>query len=138
MLSQNCSLPARQFGHTRSESTMQPTAARSPSLNFFTALPVLATRPTISCPGTHGYTVGIMFSHSLRTWCRSEWQTPQNKISICTSVGPGSRRRIAAGASPEAAFCAAYALAGYAFPFALEVLSSATTVEVMLDNSPHA
>ena len=34
--------------HLRQESTMQPTAARSPSRNFFTSLPTLTTRPTIS------------------------------------------------------------------------------------------
>ena len=35
-------------GHVPSESTMQPTAARSPVLNFDTAEPTLVTRPTIS------------------------------------------------------------------------------------------
>src|SRR5882672_6054954 len=53
-LSQYCSAPAKQFGQVRSESTMQPTPTVSPTLNFFTALPTFATRPTISCPGTHG------------------------------------------------------------------------------------
>ena len=33
---------------------MQPTAARSPGLNFVTAEPTLVTRPTISWPGTQG------------------------------------------------------------------------------------
>ena len=37
-----------QFGQVRSESTMQPTAARSPGLNPVTADPTLVTRPTIS------------------------------------------------------------------------------------------
>src|SRR5438034_8650540 len=30
--------------------------------------------------------------HSFRTECRSEWQMPQNRISICTSRSVGSRR----------------------------------------------
>jgi drug/metabolite transporter (DMT)-like permease len=47
---------------------MHPTAAMSPSLNFFTALPTFTTRPTISCPGTSGYTVGITSFHLFRTW----------------------------------------------------------------------
>ncbi len=51
---------------------MQPTAAMSPSLTFFTALPTFTTRPTISWPGTQGYTVGITAFHSSRTWCKSE------------------------------------------------------------------
>ncbi len=34
---------------------MQPTAARSPALNFVTSSPTAVTRPTISWPGTQGY-----------------------------------------------------------------------------------
>jgi hypothetical protein len=30
--------------------------------------------------------------HSPRAVWRSEWQTPQNMMSIATSFGPGSRR----------------------------------------------
>ena len=30
--------------------------------------------------------------HSPRAVCRSEWQTPQNRMSMATSPGPGSRR----------------------------------------------
>src|SRR5260370_5844633 len=55
-LSQYCSSPRVQFGHVLHESTRQPTAARSPCLNFVTALPTLLTRPTISWPGTTGET----------------------------------------------------------------------------------
>src|SRR5579862_1512650 len=84
-------MPAWHSGQVRSESTRQPTAARSPGLNLVTAEPTLITRPTISCPGTIGYTVGMNSLHSLRTECRSEWQIPQNKISICTSFSVGSR-----------------------------------------------
>src|SRR5437879_11798421 len=51
---QNCSRPAWHSGQVRSESTMQPTAARSPRLNLETAEPTLWTRPTISWPGTQG------------------------------------------------------------------------------------
>src|SRR5271169_2443950 len=92
---------------------MQPTAARSPCLNFLTAEPTIVTRPTISCPGTQGYTVGITPLHSLRTWCRSEWQMPQNRISICTSFSVGSRRGIVADARGDVALAAEYALALY-------------------------
>src|SRR5262245_29611744 len=70
---------------------MQPTAARSPTLNFFTPAPTFTTRPVISWPGTHGYIVG-QTAHSLRAVCRSLWHTPQNRISISTSPGPTSRR----------------------------------------------
>src|SRR5271166_1717951 len=72
-----------------------------------------------------------MVSHSLRTWWRSEWQTPQYKISICTSCGRGARRWIERGASPEAALCAAYAIAGYAFPVPVSLFSSDLIVEVI-------
>src|SRR5271165_3897424 len=87
--SQYCSSPALQLSHLRQESTMQPTPARSPTLNFFTALPTCDTRPTISCPGTIGKIPG---NQSLFTWCTSEWQIPQYSIAITTSFGSGSRR----------------------------------------------
>src|ERR1700741_4915507 len=77
---QNISSPARHSGQVPSESTMQPTAPRSPGLNFVTADPTFVTRPIISCPGTIGYTVGIHSLHSLRTARRSEWQMPQKRI----------------------------------------------------------
>ena len=46
-------------------------------------------------PETQGYTVGRAL-HSLRAWCWSEWQTPQKRISISTSLSVGSRRGIGA------------------------------------------
>src|SRR5271166_253048 len=96
IFSQYCSSPSRQFSQTPQEPTIHPTAAMSPSLNRFTALPAVTTRPTISCPGTQGYTVGSAFSQSLRTWCKSEWQTPQYRISIWTFLGRarGVRRKM--------------------------------------------
>src|SRR5215467_60975 len=106
MLRQNCSRPAWHSAQDLSESTRHPTAARSPSLNFVTAEPTLVTRPTISWPGTHGYTVGITPLHSSRTWWRSEWQIPQKRISICTSGSVGSRRAIVAEASDDVALAA--------------------------------
>jgi hypothetical protein len=45
---QYCSCPAWQFGQVRQESTIDPTAARSPGLNFATRSPTRVTRPTIS------------------------------------------------------------------------------------------
>src|SRR6266571_4174469 len=51
---QYCSNPARQFSQVRHESTMHPTALRSPGLNLVTLDPTRVTRPTISWPGTHG------------------------------------------------------------------------------------
>src|ERR1700719_1621494 len=50
---------------------------------------------------------------SLRTECRSEWQIPQNKISICTSRSVGSRRLILVEASGDIALAAEYAFALY-------------------------
>jgi len=79
---------------------MQPTAASSPSLSFFTPAPVRTTRPTISWPGTHGYRVPC---HSLRAVCRSEWQMPQYRMSMRTSDGSGARRSIVIGSSGASA-----------------------------------
>src|SRR5579862_2464146 len=106
MFGQKFSKPARHSGQVPSESTMQPTAARSPGLNFVTAEPTLVTRPTISWPGTIGYTVGMNSLHSLRAECRSEWQMPQNRISICTSFSVGSRRGIVVEAIGDFALAA--------------------------------
>ena len=64
-------------------------ADRSPALNRVTPRPDLATRPTISWPGTIGK---IASPHSLRTLWMSEWQTPQKRMSITTSSARGSRR----------------------------------------------
>ena len=55
-------------------------------------------------PGTTGYMVP---SHSPRAVCRSEWQTPQKRISISTSSGPGARRSKPKGASAPPAVRAA-------------------------------
>src|SRR6266851_9589183 len=103
MFGQNCSRPALHCGQVPSESTMHPTAAKSPGLNLVSAEPTLVTRPTISWPGTMGYTVGMNSLHSLRTECRSEWQMPQKRISICTSCSVGSRRVILVEASDDVA-----------------------------------
>src|SRR5690349_7610321 len=92
---------------------MQPTATRSPGLYLVTPEPTLVTRPTISCPGTIGYFVAINSLHSLRTECRSEWQIPQKRISICTSRSVGSRRAIVVEASGDVSPAAAYAFASY-------------------------
>src|SRR6266536_6667631 len=51
---QYCSNPAWQFSQVRHESTMHPTALRSPGLNLVTRDPTRVTRPTISWPGTQG------------------------------------------------------------------------------------
>src|SRR5262249_23913143 len=88
------------------------TAAIWPSWNFLTSLPILVTRPTISWPGTHGYTVGITSFHSLSAWCKSEWHTPQYKISSCTSPGRGARRLIVCAANRPVGLGAANAFAG--------------------------
>src|SRR5204863_6224647 len=113
-----------QFGQVRSESTMQPTATRSPGLYLVTAEPTFVTRPTISWPGTIGYTVGMNSLHSLRTECRSEWQMPQKRISICTSRSVGSRRLILVDASPDVGLAAQYAFALYVVGCMLELLLS--------------
>src|SRR3954470_21699183 len=89
--SQYCSRLSLQYSHSRQESTMQPTPTMSPTLYLLTWPPTLTTLPTISCPGTTGHIEG---PHSLRAVCRSEWQTPQNKISISTSCGVGFLRLI--------------------------------------------
>ena len=68
---------------------MQPTPTGSPALKRVTADPTALTRPMISCPGTIG---NLLLPQSLRAWCRSEWQTPQNRMSITTSSGRMARR----------------------------------------------
>ena len=85
---------------------MQPTPARSPALNLVTSAPTSTTRPTISWPGTIGK---VELPHSSRAWWMSEWQTPQNRISIRTSFGPVARRSMLKGASGARAEVAAYA-----------------------------
>ena len=75
---------------------MQPTPARSPTLNFVTPSPTRVTRPMISWPGTIG---NVALPHSSRAWWTSEWHTPQKRISIWTSPGRGSRRSTVNGAS---------------------------------------
>src|ERR1035441_8704935 len=47
--------------------------------------------------------------HSLRTEWRSEWQIPQNRISIWTPCSVGSRRAIVVEASGDVALVAEYA-----------------------------
>src|SRR5205809_3161153 len=106
MFGQNCSRPALHCGQVPSESTMQPTAARSPGLYLITAEQTLVTRPTISWPGTIGQFVAMNSLHSLRTECRSEWQMPQNRLSIWTSRSVGSRRLILVESSGDAAVAA--------------------------------
>ncbi len=102
--SQYCSSPRLQGSQCWQLSTMQPTATMSPTLYLPTLAPTAATRPTISWPGTLGkFTPG----HSPRAVCRSEWQTPQNRMSIATSFGRGSRRSKLKGASGVVALCAA-------------------------------
>src|SRR5438093_7153629 len=83
--SQNISWPARHSGHTRHESTMQPTPARSPSRKRDALVPWDATRPTISWPGTTGKWVVPQSSFTL---CTSLWQ-------ICRSRESRLRRRVA-------------------------------------------
>jgi hypothetical protein len=92
--------------HERQESTMQPTPTVSPTPTFFTCAPTSTTRPTISWPGTIG---NEELPHSPRAWWMSEWQTPQNWISILTSSGPGARRSKLQEESGARADVAAYA-----------------------------
>ena len=88
---------------------MQPTAARSPTLNFETLEPTRVTRPRISCPGTTGNCVK---PHSLRAKCRSLWQTPQNRMSISTSYASGCLRSMFIEARGDVAEVAPKALVG--------------------------
>src|SRR5690606_18863493 len=101
---------------------MQPTPTRSPRLKPATLAPTSATLPTISCPGTHGNSVP---AHSARTWCRSEWQTPQYAISIRTSSGPVGRRVIRIGSSGRSPAWAPHASTCILFSF--ECVSAAVT-----------
>src|SRR5438132_5376077 len=61
--------------------------------------------------------------HSLRTECRSEWQMPQNRISICTSRSVGLRRGITVDANCDVGLAAEQAFVLY-------------VVGCMLDDSP--
>src|SRR4051812_13137534 len=89
--SQYCSSPARQLAHSRHESTKHPMPTWSPTLNLVTSSPTELTTPAISWPGTMGK---LGCPHSAFTVWMSEWQMPQNLMSIDTSCGPGSRRVI--------------------------------------------
>src|SRR5512147_2779696 len=51
--------------------------------------------------------------HWLRAWWRSEWQMPQNTISIWTSCSAGSRRAMVVGANGEVWLATEYAFALY-------------------------
>jgi hypothetical protein len=53
--------------------------------------------------GIHGWHDVALF----RTWGRSEWQIPQNRISICTSCSVGSRRVTVVDAGGDVALPAA-------------------------------
>lgn len=102
-LSQYCSRPCSQGAQCWQLSTMQPTPTMSPTLNLVTFGPTAVTRPTISWPGTLGNWVP---AHSPRTVCRSEWQTPQKRMSMATSRSAGVRRSMVSGASGVVADCA--------------------------------
>ena len=88
---------------------MQPTAARSPGPNLFTSAPTSVTRPDDLVARHDG--IDWCMPHSLRAGCRSEWQTPQKRISIRTSRGPVARRSKLNGASGVVALWAAKPLA---------------------------
>ena len=105
---QYCSLPARQFSHSRHELTMQPTPTRSPGANAVTSEPTSATMPAISWPGIAGYGIS---PHSPRAKWMSEWQMPQNLMSMRTSLGPIGRRSICSGSRAAVADAAPTALA---------------------------
>jgi hypothetical protein len=72
---QNCSRPSWQLGQVRQESTMQPTAAMSPTLNFVTFGADARDAPEDLVAGHDG--ILRVKPHSLRAKCRSVWQTPQ-------------------------------------------------------------
>jgi hypothetical protein len=93
--SQYCSRPSAQGWQCWQLSTMQPTPTMSPTLNLETPSPTAFTRPTISWPGTQGKMEG---PHSLLAVCRSEWQTPQCRMSMATSRAAGVRRSKVKGA----------------------------------------
>src|SRR5438132_1822001 len=61
-------------------------------------------------------------SYASLTFCRSEWQMPQNRISICTSRSVGSRRLILVDASPDFGLAAEYAFALYVVGCMLELV----------------
>src|SRR6476660_3426652 len=86
---QYCSSPARQYSHSRQESTKQPTPTRSPTEYLLTSEPTSETMPAISWPGTMG---NMAEPHSSRPWWMSEWQMPANLMSMTTSWARGARR----------------------------------------------
>src|ERR1700731_2122813 len=74
----------------------------------------------------------MMLLHSLRTAWRSEWQTLQKRISICTSFSVGSRRAIVVEASGDVALAAENAFALYIGFF------GCTTVRIICKNTDSA
>jgi hypothetical protein len=103
---QYCSLPLRQFSHSRQELTLQPTPTRSPAAWRVTCAPTCVTIPAISCPGMAGYGTGPQSPRA--TWM-SVWQMPQNLMSMRTSLGPSARRSICSGSRGAVAAVAPYA-----------------------------
>ncbi len=91
--------PALQFGQVRSESTRQPTADEVAGLELgdrradrgHAADDLVAGHARVD--GRHH--VVPLVAHV----CRSEWQMPQNRMSICTSGRSGSRRGMVVPAS---------------------------------------
>jgi len=69
----------------------QSRQGRPPRLNFFALSPTAVTLPTISCPGRR--INRLLPLVCAPCGCRS-WQTPQKRISSCTSFGLSARRSI--------------------------------------------
>jgi hypothetical protein len=64
--------------------------------------------------------------------CRSEWQTPQKRISIRTSCGPGSRRKNSNAASGAVAEYAAKP-ATFVIIYSHELLRDGSAYAVLID-----
>ena len=75
------------YGYQGTNTTVNPTDNRA-------FVPTAATMPAISCPGIAGY--GTSPQSPREKWM-SEWQMPQNLMSMRTSSGPSGRRSIRSG-----------------------------------------
>ena len=100
-----CSRPSLQFGQVRSESTMQPTAARSPSLKFFTLAADFRHAADDLVPG-HARVNSCRPTHRARCADRNGRRRRRGSRSARRSA-VGSRRSNENGASGELADCAA-------------------------------
>src|SRR5215469_9058274 len=128
--------PFRQNSQYPQEPPRKPTPTRWPTAQPWTPGPRASIRPTASCPGTRGQSIGNKPS----TVAESEWQTPHASTRIRTWPGPGSAtRRSTTRSSLGAETSTAVYVSGIGLrvvPLPGELLMSCFLSEELLLNAP--